>query len=552
MLKGLTIFRSISQNNIKFSISTRLNSAIIVMNRRTFHGKSQKPFAVTNNGQKSNETKPNIPQQERNSVEPVGSSVVKTYWNDISNYTHEPGLFSLGESETQRVVPSEQYILEHLRSVINLGQTHGDLVPSVITKKCCELYESLDEIGKAGFLKLMSEEFGAPREDITRAARHYVDITSNRTEGAEKATLRALQILNQTLAPPYNRFFDHVNKLPGGMRFLVDMRSDMLEILSHDKSNMNVASMNDALMEKLQGWLLGFLELERITWNSPAATLEKLAQYEAVHAFSNWDDLKRRVGRGRRCFGFFHRNMPNDPLVFVQVALVTDISDNVQKILNDPSPGHTNPSETIRSAIFYSITSQRGLSGVELGNFLIKRVVGVLKEEFHQIQTFCTLSPIPKFKRWLDSQLSNQRSIILLEEDAKRLSVLDGKEPLQIFQDIINSPSWFEDPKVSDAVRLPLMRLCSRYLLEQKRGHLAYDPVANFHIRNGACVHRINWLADTSEKGIEQSLGMMVNYNYILSKVESNNHSYLKNGTIAINESDPLLLNTSLLQSKTG
>ncbi|ORX90660.1 MCD-domain-containing protein [Basidiobolus meristosporus CBS 931.73] len=485
---------------------------------------------------------PEIPQHERILLEPVRSNVVKTYWKDISNYTHEPGLFLLGESETHRVVHSDQSILDHLRSVINLNQAHGDLIPPVVTKNCCELYESLDKAGKKTFLRLMSQEFGPPREAISKAARHYINATNNKADGAETALLRAQQILNQTLVPPYNRFFDHVNKLPGGMRFLVDMRSDMLDILSRDKSDLNIASLSDALKEKLQNWLLGFLELERITWNSPAATLEKLAQYEAVHAFSNWADLKRRVGRGRRCFGFFHRSMPNDPLVFVQVALVTDVSDNVQKILNDPSPGHANPSETIRSAIFYSITSQRGLSGVELGNFLIKRVVGVLKEEFPQIHTFCTLSPIPKFKKWLENQIARQDPSILLPEDASRLAALGDKEPIEIFKDIIHSSTWFKDPEVVQVVKEPLMRLCARYLLCQKRGYLAYDPVANFHIRNGACVHRINWLADTSDKGILQSLGMMVNYNYVLSQVESNNHNYLKYGTIAVNEGDSLLL----------
>ncbi|ORX90485.1 malonyl-CoA decarboxylase [Basidiobolus meristosporus CBS 931.73] len=368
-----------------------------------------------------------------------------------------------------------------------------------------------------------------------------MNIASDRAGNTDRALLRTQQILNQTSTPLYNRFFDQVYRLANGLRFLIDMRSDLLEVLAQDKSSASVASMSDALMEKLQSWLLGFLELQRITWSSPAITLEKMTQYEAVHGFQDWTDLKRRVGRGRRCFGFFHRGMPNDPLAFVQVALVTDISDNIQKILNDPSPSHVNPSETIRSAIFYSITSQRGLSGIELGNSLIKSVVEALQKEFPFIHTFCTLSPIPRFRQWLNSQFSQQVSDLITPEEAKLLSALGTKQPIQILQDIIQTTNWFKDPNLSGLVKQPLMRLCSRYLLSQKRGYLAYDPVANFHIRNGACVHRINWLADVSEKGIAQSLGMMVNYNYILSKVESNNSNYLRDGTISVNENDPLL-----------
>ncbi|KAK9701562.1 hypothetical protein K7432_011655 [Basidiobolus ranarum] len=477
MLKPSTVFNPLRHVSTKSKLSLSFGSVLTTMARRGYQSNNKGSSTAPENGQKKAESDSKIPQHERILLEPIRTNVVNSYWKDISNYTHEPGLFLLGESETHRVAHSNQYILNHLRSVINLEQAHGDLIPSIVTKKCCELYESLDKTGKVTFLRLMSQEFGAPRDEISKAARHYIKAMDNQTDGTEKAILRAQQILNQTLAPPFNRFFDNVNKLPGGMRFLIDMRSDMLEILSQDKSDLNIASLSDALKEKLQNWLLGFLELERITWNSPAATLEKLAQYEAVHAFSNWADLKRRVGRGRRCFGFFHRNMPNDPLVFVQVALVTDISNNVQNILNDPSPGHINPSETIRSAIFYSITSQRGLSGVELGNFLIKRVVGVLQEEFPQIHTFCTLSPVPKFKKWLDNQLIRQEPSILLEEDIKLLATLGDKEPMAVFKDIVNSSAWYEDPKASAAVKAPLMRLCARYLLGQKRGYLAYDPV---------------------------------------------------------------------------
>ncbi|KAI8866169.1 malonyl-CoA decarboxylase, partial [Ramicandelaber brevisporus] len=209
-------------------------------------------------------------------------------------------------------------------------------------------------------------------------------------------------------------------------------------------------SLDTAFKHVLQQQLhSGNLELRRITWASPAFTLEKLSEYEAVHAMTDWNDIKRRVGPGRRCYGFFGKSMPLEPLVFVQIALTSNLATSVQSILDDHAPW------IIKSAaIFYSITSQRGLAGVELGSTLIKRVMGELQSEFpSDLQLFSTLSPIP------------------------------GLPPAAVATATTN-------------VRPAL------------------DPVANFHLRNGACIRRINWLGDTSTKGLNESFGMMVNYQY--------------------------------------
>ncbi|KAF9944923.1 hypothetical protein BGZ72_001833 [Mortierella alpina] len=444
-------------------------------------------------------------------------NVVDRYWNDIAEHFREPGFSTFDKEKSKQVIRDPEFMRKLLLAVITDRPGQGDILPSVIAKSSCDFFVSLDKTGKTEFLKLLARDFGVLQEDVVKTAQQYAD--SALKEPESKALLRAEQLLRHAIIPGHNKFFDRVSRLPGGLKFLIDMRQDLLAILQENRTDFFLSALNESLKEKLQGWFVGFLDLERLTWQSPAVLLEKITQYEAVHKFKDFNDLKRRVGPGRRVFALMNKSLPAEPLVFVQVALVKDLSSNVQDILNDPSPGHANPAETVKCAIFYSITTQlrlcflkrgyayhaaaiaTGLSGIELGNFLIKRVVRSLKVEFPQIETFSTLSPIPGFRKWIGQCQNLGQQLLLPQEEA--------------------------------AIRQ------LRYILLEKRRHLALDPVANFHLRNGACAHRLNWLGDTSSKGMEESFGMMINYLYSLDHIEMNNQQYLQDGTISVSSRDP-------------
>ncbi|KAF9202077.1 hypothetical protein BGZ49_007746 [Haplosporangium sp. Z 27] len=466
-------------------------------------------------------------------------NVVDRYWNDIAEHFREPGFSTFDKEKSSMVTRDPEFMRKLLLAVIT------------------------DRPGQ-----------GVLQEDVVKASQQYTDYS--RVEPESKALLRAEQLLRHALVPGHNKFFDRVSRLPGGLKFLIDLRQDLINILHVNRGDFYLAALNDSLKEKLQNWFVGFLDLERLTWQSPAVLLEKVTQYEAVHKFKDFHDLKRRVGPGRRVFALMNKSLPTEPLVFVQVALVKSLSNNVQDILNDPSPGHTDPAKTVKCAIFYSITTQvgntnlgeldesirnslswimqpiffvTGLSGIELGNFLIKRVVRSLKVEFPQIETFSTLSPIPGFRKWMGQCQSLGQALLLPQENQiiEKLgqNLLDApnntgdSNPEDQFNAILQHPSTFSDSETMGKLRPILSRLCARYLLLEKRRFLALDPVANFHIRNGACVHRLNWLGDTSEKGMDESFGMMVNYLYSLDHIEMNNQQYLQDGTISVSSKDP-------------
>lgn len=475
-------------------------------------------------------------------LQALRANVVEQYWNDIAAHFREPGFSTFDKERTRRAADRDpEFMRKLLLAVITDRPGQGDILPSVIAKSSCDFFSSLDRNGKTEFLRLLARDFGVLQEDVVKAAEQYQDYAHKEPES--KALLRAEQLLRHAIVPGHSKFFDRVSRLPGGLKFLIDMRQDLLSIIQANKGDVYLSSLNESLKEKLQAWFVGFLDLERLTWQSPAVLLEKITQYEAVHKFKDVQDLKRRVGPGRRVFALMNKSLPAEPLVFVQVALVERLSDNVQDILNDPSPGHANPAETVKCAIFYSITTQVGLSGIELGNFLIKRVVRSLKVEFPQIETFSTLSPIPGFRKWI-GQCQNLGQKLLLPQEESIVSQL-GQETGAAsgdvedqFSAILKHPSTFSDSETMSKLRPILSRLCARYILLEKRRHLALDPVANFHLRNGACAHRLNWLGDTSTKGMEESFGLMINYLYSLDHIEMNNQQYLLDGTISVSSKD--------------
>jgi malonyl-CoA decarboxylase len=267
---------------------------------------------------------------------------------------------------------------------------------------------------------------------------------------------------------------------------------------------------------------IGLLQLEEINWNSSARLLEKLIAYEAVHAIQSWDDLKNRLASDRRCFAFFHPNMPAEPLIFVEVALVQGLAENVQVLLDETAP--IIDIQQADTAIFYSISNaQAGLVGISFGNFLIKRVVALLQRDFPALKRFATLSPLPGFCRWLNRL------------DDSQLSTLPGGTNWLCLPQPRLPQGWQLDDTLVQQRQQPLLQLAGHYLSQEKhRQHYARDPVTHFHLSNGACIERLNWLADSSTKGLTAAAGLMVNYVYDLSHIESNSQAYTEQGKIQL------------------
>jgi malonyl-CoA decarboxylase len=381
-------------------------------------------------------------------------------------------------------------------------------------------YLSLDEEGKRRFLVMLARDF-----EIDMAAVEAEASAMMQAEDIE--TKRALaQSLRDYLQPPRMRLLTQFNGLPDGVKFLVDMRADAMAWSRDEPVLLRLA--ND-LKRLLTGWFdIGFLELKRMTWSSPAALLEKLIVYEAVHRIASWDDLKNRLETDRRLFAFFHPRMPDEPLIFVEVALVNGMADNVQRLLDADAPILVPGSAD--TAIFYSISNtQKGLAGISLGDFLIKRVVDVLMAELPNLKTFATLSPLPGFRRWLDHCLEEGEEGILRPDEIRKLGVADEPAAQGKLRDALTANGEALEP-FEDV----MIRLAAKYLVLEKRNGRPIDPVARFHLANGARVERLNWAADRSDNGARQSAGLMVNYLYRLDQIRDNHDRFVGTGAIAM------------------
>ena len=385
-------------------------------------------------------------------------------------------------------------------------------------------YLTLNAAGRCRFLTLMAQDFATDRAVVDQP----IAAVSDAEEG--EARMRAEGALSQALVSPRQKLLMQFNGLPEGIKFLVDLRGDILQIRHTDPA---LKGLDSDLKNLLRSWFdIGFLNLETITWDAPATLLEKLMAYEAVHEIQSWDDLKNRLDSDRRCFAFFHPNMPNEPLIFLEVALVNGMADNIQTLLDEQAP--VSDPDHADTAIFYSISNaQLGLSGISFGDFLIKRVVDSLTSEVKSLKNFATLSPVPGFRAWLTGLLDKGDETLLTAAEAKALakhSFADsGNEALRSLLNI----AWHEDETTAELLKRPLCRLCARYLLMEKHGNGPVDPVARFHLRNGASIERINWLADTSQRGLNESAGMMVNYRYRLDMIEANHEAFTGEGLIS-------------------
>src|SRR4051794_9575824 len=344
--------------------------------------------------------------------------------------------------------------------------------------KLAEAYLAADEDGRKAFLRTLASFDSDPDAvaDAFTKVQQAADV-------AERASAKTA--LRKALEPPRLRLLTQFTAIPAGQKFLVDMRAFLLKVRREDKL---LAALEADLRSLLGAWFdIGFLELQRIDWNSPAALLEKLVDYEAVHAIRSWRDMKNRLDSDRRCYAFFHPRMPGEPLIFVEVALVKGLAGSVQGLLDEKAP-LLDP-RVADTAIFYSISNcQQGLAGISFGNFLIKRVVEELSGEFRNLRTFATLSPVPGFRAWLDEKLAADEPELLSDEEAASLSsAMPAPSGAKALAGIVAKRGWWREVGLRKTAEPVLTRLCARYLLvEVNGGKRARDPVAHFHLSNGA------------------------------------------------------------------
>lgn len=376
-------------------------------------------------------------------------------------------------------------------------------------------YEALEESQRVTFLKSLVQQFGADRERLGRALERHLAEPSPRNEVA----------LHAAAEPRRQELIRRLNLAPGGTGRLLAMRADLLHALDRDAE---LAIVDADFRHLFSSWFNpGFLVLKRIDWNTPALILEKIIRYEAVHEISSWDDLRRRIDpEDRRCFAFFHPVLAGEPLIFVEAALTVDIPAAIAPLLAEKRKVVAARAAT--TAVFYSISNcQAGLRGVPLGNFLIKRVVEELKRDLPNLRHFVTLSPVPEFMAWLRRRHQQGEAAALRAED---IAALD-------------SADWHRDPTLVRKLRPALTAAIAEYFLRARdAGGRVLDPVARFHLNNGARLERINWLADLSPKGLAQSAGFMVNYLYDLRRIEENHERFVKAGEVAASRAVQRLL----------
>jgi len=450
---------------------------------------------------------------------------VTTLWRDVA----------------ERVVGGEaEDIAAQMRAC--LDGRGGEVSARTRAAQLAQSYLTLEAPGRRDFLERLAA-FDAEPAAVEAALRGL----RPGANGQDRST--ALVALRRALEPPRLKLLTQFTTIPDGVKFLVDLRAELLGLGAEAPA---LKALEADLKSLLASWFdLGFLELRRIDWNSSAALLEKLVRYEAVHRIRTWRDLKNRLDSDRRCYAFFHPRMPEEPLIFVEVALVKGLAASVQRLLDEKAP--VQDARQADTAIFYSINNcQRGLDGISFGNFLIKRVVALLGEELPNLKTFATLSPIPGFARWLAARLPKQPAL-LTEEEGAALSAaappplalpapaaagaatapLAAETPAQTLLRILARRGWQRDEALAKPLEPILTRLCAGYLLQEQplRGApRAPDPVAHFHLSNGARIERLNWRGDTSEKGLKESHGLMVNYLYDPAKIEENHEAYAGEG----------------------
>jgi malonyl-CoA decarboxylase len=399
--------------------------------------------------------------------------------------------------------------VERLRDAINdLLRLHDTMTQRAEAAAVADAYLTLSPDGRRNFLLMLTHDFWSDPAVVDDAAR-VLRASDDRRAGERQ--------LRAALMPRCNELLRLFTGLEGGVKFLVDLRADNLRLAGNDPELLDLDRELRAHCATL--FDVGMLTLTRITWNAAASLLEKLIEYEAVNAIGSWDDLKNRLDSDRRCYAFFHPAMPNEPLIFVEIALTAGIATALDPLLDARAP--ELDVDLADTAVFYSISNcQPGLAGVNLGTALIKQVVEALHHDLPHIHRYVTLSPIPGYRDWLEHELRGDR----LSERERELLPAEPSRTLARLDDA----KW----EVDEAIKPGLLALCARYLLTAPEGR-ALDPVANFHLANGAAVERINWQADSSPIGHARSAGIMANYLYEPDRMAERAEAYAARGEIA-------------------
>jgi malonyl-CoA decarboxylase len=382
-------------------------------------------------------------------------------------------------------------------------------------REVAQWYEQASEAARHELWLLISHHFSPDPAEVQAASERYLAAQQEPDNGQAEIALR------RALHSPRTRLLQRFAVFNDGLHFLVNLRADLLKKLKADK---RLQALDAELEQLFSTWFdVAFLSLQRLSWDSPASLIEKLIRYEAVHDIRGWGDLKNRLDSDRRCYGFFHPQMPTEPLIFVEVALLDELPASITPLL-DESADSANLSKAT-TAIFYSISNtQTGLRGVSFGDSLIKRVVEILKDEFPRLRTFATLSPIPGFRNWLGTHADDMVSRL----DAKTRKVLAAQWGVATPQgsDLLAAAEKAAELDVKSDTAHVLMQCAAHYLSQELSHDKPLDPVARFHLGNGALIERINWAGDPSAKGQKQSYGMMVNYLYDLKRLDKNRSEF--------------------------
>ncbi|NMM77520.1 malonyl-CoA decarboxylase [Acidovorax sp. SRB_24] len=432
--------------------------------------------------------------------------------------THERLQATLRRAHEALAPRALRRVLADLQAVI--GPRTSELEGGRRAQAVAEWYAQAQPEGRRDLWLLMCEQFAPDATRFASAHERYEAAAGTAEEGQAEIGLR------RALVSPRTRLLQRFAVFPEGMRFLVDLRA---ELLPHLKGDKRLLALDAELEHLFSTWFdVAFLELRRLSWDSPASLLEKLIKYEAVHDIRSWADLKNRLDSDRRCYGFFHPRLPSEPLIFVEVALGDGISGSITPLLDEAAA----PTDIARAttAIFYSISNtQAGLRGVSFGDSLIKHVVDTLRAEFPRLRTFATLSPIPGFRAWL---AKNAGAMVERLGDKPRAEL--GRavgEPLQVAP-LLAAADQAAQLDAKSPVRHWLMQCAAHYLARELPGGKPADAVARFHLGNGARVERLNWAGDPSAKGHKQSYGLMVNYLYDLKRTDKH-RGLLAQGRIA-------------------
>ncbi|WP_254918521.1 malonyl-CoA decarboxylase [Cobetia sp. QF-1] len=385
-----------------------------------------------------------------------------------------------------------------------LTESSGEASRIMIAQRALEDYQALDDEERYAFFQLLADDYAANPEAIHAAYAEYRESPDN----------ACLETLFAACEPKRQSLLRRLNLCPGGTYEIVRMRADLLKVI---KAHPELKPLDADFAHLFGSWFnRGFLMLEAIDWNTPAAVLEKIIRYEAVHAIQDWSDLRGRLDpEDRRCYAFFHPAIGDEPLIFVEVALCKGVPNNIQHLL--ANSGQTTEREA-DTAVFYSISNcQAGLKGISFGNFLIKQVVQELQRELPNLNRFVTLSPVPGFSQWL-SQAREEEGLSVSDALAEQLE----------------SDDWTSDETAQQKIAPELRSLAAHYLVNIKhRSGQPLNPVARFHLGNGASLHRINWPGDTSANGLKQAHGLMVNYLYEPDRIEQNHEAFSRNDTVA-------------------